>query len=167
MRYLGLFLLLIFNTVLQTTLLTHFEIGGVRPNLVLIQVIFFSSLNGSGLGGAFGALAGLFLDLVSGRYIGLNALSFSAVGAVVGLVEGRLYKDNLLVPIGGVFVGSFIYNLLAFFLGTFAGLRLSFGMLLTTIFIQTLYNTALVPLLYGQFYRASSEGWLRRKEVGS
>ncbi|MDD2420806.1 MAG: rod shape-determining protein MreD [Heliobacteriaceae bacterium] len=165
MRYIGLFLFLFLNVILQTTLLTYFEIGGVKPNLVLILVCFFAILNGSRAGGIFGFLAGLFLDLASGRYLGLNALAFAAVGAVLGMLEYRLYKDNLLVPMGSVFGGTILFHVVAFGLALFAGLRLSFNMVVDLLVLQTLYNTAAASLLYGYFLRISNEGWLRKKEV--
>ncbi|MBC9783905.1 rod shape-determining protein MreD [Heliobacterium chlorum] len=167
MRFVILALLTVINIVLQTTLLNHLSIGGVVLHLVLIQVIFVGIMNGSRFGGLFGVLAGLLLDLVAGRYIGLNGLSMAAIGAAAGLIEGRLYRDNLIVPLGSVLVGTLLFNGLAFLLATFAGLRLTAISFFMTLLIQTLYNTAAVPLLYGLFYRAADQGWLPKEEVGS
>ncbi|KAB2952338.1 rod shape-determining protein MreD [Heliorestis acidaminivorans] len=167
MRYLLITLFLVLAVVLQTTFFHTFSIQGIGPNLVLILVVFFSLLQGSRAGSFFGLLAGLFLDLISGRYIGLNTLTLAAVGGLIGLIEGRLYKDNLLVPMGAVLVATIILNLLAYLLALFAGLQITFKTLWMTLLIQALYNTALVPLFYGKFYHSTTQGWLRKEEVGS
>ncbi|QGG47260.1 rod shape-determining protein MreD [Heliorestis convoluta] len=167
MRYLIVMLFLFLSAVLQTTLFHSLSIQGIGPNLVLILVIFYSLLQGSRSGSIFGVLAGLFLDLFSGRYIGLNILTMAAVGGLIGLIEGRLYKDNLLVPMGAVFVGTIAFNLLAYLLALYAGLYINLKTLWLTLLIQSLYNTALVPIFYGSFYRSTIQGWLRKEEVGS
>ncbi|MBM7866843.1 rod shape-determining protein MreD [Heliobacterium gestii] len=167
MRHLNLVLLLLASTTLQTTLMTNLAIAGVTPHLVLILVVFTAILNGGRFGSIFGVCAGLFLDMLTGRYIGLNALALAATAGLCGFIEGRLYKDNLLVPIGCVLAGTFAYHTLAFLLGSFAGLPFAVGGFFMTLLTQALYNTAAVPLLYGAFYRVARKGWLPKEEVGS
>ena len=83
--YLVMFFLTILGLVLQSTLLSEYTVAGVKPDLLLILVIFNCIFHGPDQGSLFGFFVGLLEDLYLGHFIGLNALtkgltSFSAGG---------------------------------------------------------------------------------------
>ncbi|MCW2277138.1 rod shape-determining protein MreD [Heliophilum fasciatum] len=167
MRHLIWAVLLLFNIVLQTTVMPHVEIYGTHPNLILMQVILTTLLVGGQRGLLYGAGAGLFLDLLSARYIGFHSLSFAGTSWLIGLLASRLYKENLFVPLISIATGTVIHSLLAFALGRYAGIEIPLTTLLLTMIAETIYNTVLMPLLYKPIYRAANRWWIRKEELGA
>ena len=67
------------------------EIGQVKPDFILILLIFFSARYGRMAGIALGFAAGLFQDLTGSlAVLGASALVKSCVGFVVGTLNGNL-----------------------------------------------------------------------------
>ncbi len=62
--------------------------------MVLILVVFFAIFRGSVQGGLMGVALGLMEDLMTGRFIGINALCKGLLGYIAGVSERNLYKNN-------------------------------------------------------------------------
>jgi len=161
MRYLVLGLLGFISLILQSTIFNELIIAGVKPDLILIIVIFFALFNGPWQGSIVGLGLGFLEDILFAKYIGLNALTKFFIGLIVGLIEKRMYKDNFLVPLICLFLGSIIYSLLYFICANLTGYPLSFIQLLHVSLPMAIYNTCFAPFIYGGFYKASTKGVLK------
>jgi rod shape-determining protein MreD len=99
--------------IVQTTLLNFFTIDGVKPDLVLIIVIYLGLMEGPNLGCLGGFSLGLFEDVYSGISLGgVNALSKTIAGFLSGLLGKRLYTQSLFTPIICVGLGTVLDVLL-------------------------------------------------------
>ncbi|MCL6478523.1 MAG: rod shape-determining protein MreD [Peptococcaceae bacterium] len=166
MRLYILLAMLAMALFLQVTLLNFFTIFGVKPDLVLIIVVFNAFLRGSGKGALVGFWGGLFVDLAAGSYIGVNALSLMAVGYLVGMTESKLYKDGSLIVFFLVWMSSFTAQILNYILLSLMGVHIVPGVALFKVIIPTAtYTAALVPFLYRRFYRSNQEGWLYSSKI--
>ena len=107
-----LYVLLAF--VLQTTWVHYLEILGVKPDLVLLALVFVAIAGGHLEATALGFVFGLCQDAYSpdGVDLGLNALSKSLLGFAVGLGRGRLMADTLQVQILIVACAVLIHDLI-------------------------------------------------------
>ncbi len=85
-------LLLVFLTVLQTSLMPHLRVFGVVPDLGLVAAVALAVTFGPELGAGFGFAAGLAADLFLQTPLGLSAFAFGATGFVVGVLQGRLAR---------------------------------------------------------------------------
>ncbi|MFZ5631798.1 MAG: rod shape-determining protein MreD [Bacillota bacterium] len=150
----------------QVTLLNFFTIFGVKPDLVLIIVVSNAFLRGSREGALVGFLAGFFVDLATGSYIGMNALSAMAVGYLVGMTESKLYKDGSLIVVFLVWMSSFTAQVLNYILLSLMEVYIVPGVALFKVIIPTAtYTAALVPFFYRRFYRSNQEGWLYSSKI--
>jgi rod shape-determining protein MreD len=142
------------SLVFQSTLFSFFQIRGVRPDLLIILVIFVALFRGPIEGGKAGFLAGLLEDLVVGQFIGMNAFIKMFVGVIVGLFEKRVYRENLLIPTAMVFIGTFIEGILFILLFNSFGpdIRWTEG-LYSLVMPMCLYNTIIGFLTYKPIYR--------------
>lgn len=166
MRALLLFLITAVALVLQATIFDFIRIFGVKPDLVLLLVIFYGFIHGSKEGAYFGFLSGLFIDFLSGQYIGLNALSKMAVGYFVGLGETKLYKENIFIATIVSMVGTVIGQTIYYLLLLVTGIHIPFiNGLFHVIIPIAVYNGIFTILLYGRFYRSSTRGLLRIREM--
>jgi len=124
------------------------------PDLLLILIVFTGLFFGSAKGGAIGFAVGLLEDLLAGRYLGLGALSGFLTGYTVGYLEGKIYRENPLVPLFLVFLGSILFNGV-FFIGreVIGAFSVAAPSLLRNLFLAAVYNTLLAAVLYRPLVR--------------
>jgi rod shape-determining protein MreD len=133
----------------------------ITPDLVLIAIVFISISEGKIFGSITGFLAGFVIDLVSGTFLGLTALSYSVAGFAAGvfLSDGDKYltKINFLIV---VFLSSIISNFI-FYMIYFQGLSLNFIEIFSKYILTTSTYTTLVSIVYIIFPRkkAIKEGY--------
>mgnify|MGYP003940386201 CR=1 FL=1 len=96
---LGVYLIFLIAATLLQAVVLPILFPYVRPDLVLLLVVMWGLLGGPVQGGIVGALGGLVVDLFSGRFIGMGILTKGLVGVLVGWLEPRFFKDNLIVPV--------------------------------------------------------------------
>jgi hypothetical protein len=65
---------------------------------------------GSVAGALLGLAGGAFLDLWRGQSLGLFALAAGATGYALGLLEPRLFKDHLVVPVVAAVAGTLLFQ---------------------------------------------------------
>ncbi len=135
--------------LLQSTVLSALPLWGVYPDLILVVVVAFSLFNGPVFGARFGFVGGLGLDLMIGEMVGLNAVTKMLVGAVIGAMAEKLYKENYLVPFLSVVAATLLDQLL-YWLGATA-----FGMVIPWSYAfhrvvgpLSLYNGVLILIVY-------------------
>ncbi len=146
--------ILVLATFIQVTALESVRLFGVKPDLVLILLIFYAFLRGTREGSFWGFVAGFLKDVATGGYFGLNALDHLAAGYLAGLMQTVLYKDNPFVVatitlLICLFQGL-IHYLLLFYLGIFISPGVGLGKI---IFCGSVYNGAVALLLYRWFFR--------------
>jgi len=92
--------------LLQVTLPNSISLyEALRVQFVLIAIVYFG-LEKDWFGAAMTGVAGGFvMDIFSGGRIGVYALSYGLIGFIIGGVQERLFKDNLLT-IATVIVGA-------------------------------------------------------------
>ncbi|MFQ5904236.1 MAG: rod shape-determining protein MreD [Candidatus Binatia bacterium] len=78
--------------ILQTTVLQHLSLAGVRPDLFLICALYLGLFRESG--GKYGFLVGLLQDFSGGRFLGANALS----KGLLGLLSEGIRRQFLNLP---------------------------------------------------------------------
>jgi rod shape-determining protein MreD len=155
--------ILIISLVLQATIFNFLQVAEVKPDLLLIIVVLYGLLYGK-KAGILGLVYGLFEDLMLGRYIGYNVLTKGILGFIVGLVEPKLFKDHILVPVIVLLLGTIVYGILSFIVGVIIGLYIisEIEVFARIVIIQAIYNSCLAPLLYGRYYKVNMARFVKR-----
>ncbi len=160
-RWLILLGLILVSAILQTSFMNCFAIGGIKPDLVVLWVIFWSFVRGNPEGSYLGFGAGLLVDLMNGVYIGFNSLSYLIVGFLIGQLKHKLYQDSLLIAMFiswlAVIVSQFIQYLLLCAYGQILPLA---SALLKVILPTATYSVVFVLFFYRKFTRSCRDGWL-------
>ena len=112
MKYALLVFSAFIGIVLQDTVFNAISIAEGKPDIVLIRVVFYALFHGHIHGGLLGVAFGLMEDLMTGRFIGLNAICKGLTGFIVGLMSERLYKNNFSIPVITVFVATFLHSII-------------------------------------------------------
>lgn len=98
------------TVILQSTVLDYIKIYNTKPNLLIIFIIAFALLRGNVEGAVIGFFIGLSQDIVAGRMIGFYALLGLYLGFIIGSLNKRLYRENLLVVIFFTLVSTIAYE---------------------------------------------------------
>lgn len=98
--------LLVVIAVVQSTVMSHLTIAGVKPDLTLLVVISWSSLRGAEEGVLWGFIAGLSLDVVSGAPFGVSTLAMLIVSFLSGLGEVNIFGTHIALPLITVFFAT-------------------------------------------------------------
>lgn len=113
MQWLAFLITAVLTVTVQTTLAPALTLGGVRPDFVLIAVIFFA-LHGRGLDAVIAGWAlGFAADLQSVQRFGLMALCYALVAYGVYSIRPYLFRRHPLAQFLVTFVsGILVYALL-------------------------------------------------------
>lgn len=149
MRLIIISLIIILNLILKSTVFQWLEIYGVIPNTTLAIVISFSIHLGKNKGAILGFFAGILHDIILGRIIGLNAVIFMIIGYIVGLMNQKIFKDNLLIPVILTAFGTIFYETLHLFLIFLFGYKVKlFDIIQKILIVEVLYNSIISPFVY-------------------
>jgi rod shape-determining protein MreD len=162
MRFVVAAALLAFAALLQSVLGPTLPVVQGRPDLVLVVVIAWSMLRGSGEGAFVGFLGGMLLDSVAYTQFGINTALFGLIGYAVGLPEVNAYRGNLPYFLGVTVVATFAYHSVYFLvLQALGNLMPPLIETYTTALPAAIMNALLVPpafLLCRRLVRALA-GW--------
>ncbi|MEG6614882.1 rod shape-determining protein MreD [Peptococcaceae bacterium 1198_IL3148] len=152
--------------VLQATIFDFVRFLGVKPDLVLLVVIYYGFIHGPREGAYLGFLGGLLTDFLTGHYIGLNALSKMAAGYVVGIGKTSLYKESIIISTTVTFVGSIVGQTVYYLILLFIGIKTApMSAIFQVIIPVAFYNAILTPIFYGRFYHSNTKGLLKMPEI--
>lgn len=98
-------ILFLIAIVFQTSVLKH-DIVAIKPDLILIIVVYLGLVRGSNIGCVSGFFFGLVEDVCSGMYLGSNALTKTIIGFFCGISGKRLYTQSLFSQILCVGIGT-------------------------------------------------------------
>jgi rod shape-determining protein MreD len=142
--------------IIQSTILDSVRIFNIIPNVMIVFVICAAFLRGSIEGAAVGFFMGLVQDMLFGTILGFYALLGMYLGLVVGVINRRLYRDNLLVIVFFTFFSTIGYEASVFFMATF-GLILGgqvnvlhplFGIILPEAFLNCIVSVFIYLFLF-------------------
>lgn len=141
-------IIVIINFIFQTTILQYVSIGGVVPNTTLITLVSISLLKGKKTGSILGISMGLLQDIVFSDVIGVNALIYFFIGYLVGLVDNKVFKDNLWVALIFTLLSTVFFHILFYVLMYFLSINMSFMAIFRKIvLIELIYNMILsIPI---------------------
>jgi rod shape-determining protein MreD len=157
----------VFFLTLQTTLLTSFSIQRIRPDIVLILLVYLGFSYPMVLGGILAFFLGYLMDLFSGNPFGLYTFSRPFIFCVAHFFKDRFYLEGFLSQ-----------SLFAFSLALIEGFLLLILLnalnpkpvghlypLLVTVLLPQSFSTGLItPTLFSFFKKGFS--FFSQREMG-
>ncbi len=163
MRLIIISLIVLANLILQSTLFQQIRIYGVIPNTALILVISFAIYGGKNEGAVIGFFAGILQDIVFGHTIGLNALIFTVIGYLIGLMDQKIFKDNLLVPFILTALTTVFYEMVNLLLIFLLGYRIELLNIIKKMLItEVIYNSVVSLIIYHYLSKMFKSNLMRR-----
>ncbi|MDX2127961.1 MAG: rod shape-determining protein MreD [Chloroherpetonaceae bacterium] len=144
----------LFFALSQKFLVDKLALGGVRPDIILILLVFFARNEGQSAGTVVGFVVGLMTDLLYGT-LGLSAFTKTIAGFVAGYFSNSEKRTNDLNFATAVFVTTFIHNVMFQVVGNF--LMMPFWkMLLLQGVLGAFYTSVISYLLFSFVLRRYS-----------
>jgi rod shape-determining protein MreD len=148
-RRVRLALLIVVAVVLQTTLLTHFDLFDAAPGLCMLCVLAVAFEDGPESGALFGFAMGLVLDLFLITPLGLSALSFALTGYAVGAFQSSIVRTTpwlypMIGGLGGLF-GGLVFIVVGGVVGQ-EGLLSMHGVQI--VVVTAVWDAILAPLVF-------------------
>lgn len=157
-RVICLFLIVVVNFILQTTVFQGLSFAGIVPNLMIILVSSFGFMRGKKEGMFLGFFCGLLIDIFFGFYLGAYALLFMYVGFINGMFQKHFYPDDLKLPLLMIGLSDLSQNLVIYFIGFLFRSRYSFLYYLRAIILPEFVYTMIIAIfLYPLFL------WINQK----
>jgi len=152
------FLLVIAALLIQSTFTETIAIRQIKPDVVLVVLVFISLSDGQIAGTAFGFLAGWLQDIYSPQHLGLNALCKSITGFLVGYGHGGVIEKNVITQSAILFVATILHDVMYFVVYCWGHMQ-DYMWYLVRHSIPTAFYTSAVGLLFLLIHSA----WRMRK----
>ncbi len=152
--------------IIQTTLIDYIKVYNIKPNLIFIFIVCIALLRGNIEGAATGFFAGLLNDIVCGKMLGFYALLGLYLGLIIGSVNKRMYRENILVVVFFTFISSIVYESIVFFLGVF--LKGQWALVYPfkgIILAEAVYNCVVSIFIY--LFAIKIDNWVERANKAS
>lgn len=161
-NYIFTILILLLNFIFQTTILPHLSVMGVVPNTSLIIIVIIALLRGKYSGAFTGLIAGLLQDMMFSKVIGINALIYFLIGYAVGLLDDKVFKENLVLPFVTILISTFTYHILYYLFMIFLSREASLAIVMKDILIKELiYNSFLSIFVYKKLLKHYREPMIK------
>jgi len=141
LKYIGVGLLAI---IAQLTVSDWISIMGIKPDFLLLFVLYIGYKEGKVYGILFGFVFGLLQDMTAASaFIGLSALIKSILGFGAGFLQGKFHVLNpvVLYGIAGLLI---LFGQVLYFGIYYAASPLQFGAMLQHLILPTFAYTAVV-----------------------
>ena len=110
--------ILLLSIILQSTIMQLFSISGIYPDLVVASVMVLSLWYGRIAGIWAGFFTGLLLDIWAPEQLGLNALSLTITGTVVGFFDNKRINTGPISQFFLFILGSTLHDIIIFYFTT-------------------------------------------------
>ena len=135
--------------ILQSTLFSIISVGGVKPDLSLIILVFISYRKGHVVGQLTGFFTGFIEDIISLSPLGFHSLIKTIIGFLYGYLQGRIVIDVIFIPVLFVTIATLFKLLSSWIISLFFSItevKIYFFHLNTLIEIA--YNAILAPFVF-------------------
>jgi len=149
MKYWVVTAILLFNFIIQSTILPFLQIVGIQPDTLIVIVSCFGLLGGTGYGLFTGLAGGLLQDILYGGPVGLNALHYMIIGFLTGLLYDRIFTGRFIVPTFIALCGSLLRGLMMMAYLYFTRVSVSLNNGFTLVLLpEALYTAIFMPFTY-------------------
>jgi rod shape-determining protein MreD len=150
--------------ILQSTLLPHFAILGVKINLVLLLVTAWSIRRGIESGLQWALIGGVAIDVLSAGPFGSSIVAFGLAAVIAGSVGTGLRQTSILLPFILIPLISIVATLTGAFILQAVGHPISWPVIVATValpsaVLDTFAILLLYPLVSAADHRLSTVEW--------
>lgn len=138
-------LLIIACFLLQSSVFTQLDLGGITPNLLIVLTASFGFMRGEKEGMFIGFICGLLMDIFFAEYMGLYSLVYLNIGFLNGKFKKIFYPDDIKLPISLIVVSDLVYGLVCYISFLLRG-KFHFGYYFVHIVLPEVVYTIIITI---------------------
>lgn len=131
--------------LLQSSVFTRLDLGGITPNLLIVLTASFGFMRGDKEGLFIGFICGLLMDIFFSDYLGIYALVYMYIGFFNGKFKKIFYPDDIKLPITLIIFSDLAYGLICYLSFLLRG-RFHFGYYLVHIILPEIVYTIIITI---------------------
>ncbi len=146
---LGIILTFFILYFLQINFFSWFNIAGVKPNLFVVLVLCLGLFINKNIAIIFGFIIGIYLDILTGRQIGISAVIYALIGFLGGYFDKNFSKESKITILLMVAGSTIIFETIVY-IYTIARNQIPlqlFGFV-KILLIEVVFNVLLTIILY-------------------
>lgn len=133
--------------VLQSTVFTTINIGGIIPNLLVVLTACWGVMDGERSGLIVGFACGLLVDIFFAPFIGLYAIIYMYIGFLNGKFCNFFYPEDVKLPLILILVSDLIYGFSSYVFFYLLRGRFDFGFYFSHIIFPEIVATLICTLV--------------------
>lgn len=135
--------------ILQSNFFSWFTIAGVKPNMIIMLVLFIGLFAGKIYGLTFGVIFGLLIDIFIGKKVGVSSIMYGAVGIFGGVLDKNFSKDSKITIVGMVIISTFLFEITLYVINAMIySYSWELLNLIKKVIIEGIFNSILTIILY-------------------
>ncbi len=143
-------------SLVQTTLLHHISILGIRPDLFVIFLVFHSLNSDTERSFHANWATGLAKDVFTEGFFGLNTVLFVIAGYLISIIRDNIFSRHLMTQISVTLIISLIYNFLYLFMLSISSASAGLLTMAWKCPLIAIFNSVMVPPVFWLFNRIYS-----------
>jgi rod shape-determining protein MreD len=152
------------GAILQSTLLPHFAVLGVKVDLVLLLVAAWSIRRGVEAGLVWAMIGGIAVDVLSAGPFGLSIVTFGLAAVIAGGFGPGLRRSSIALPLALIPLVSIIATLAGALIMQALGRPISWPVIVATValpsaLLDTIAILIVYPLVSIADHRLSTVEW--------
>lgn len=153
---------------LQINFFNWFNIAGIKPNLFIVLILYIGLFIGRSVAIPLGFFCGIYLDMLSGKQIGISAIIFAIIGFVGSYLNKNFSKESkitILLMVAGVTV---VFETIVYIYNCARNLiPLQLVGFIKILLIELIFNILLTIILYPLMKKAGLvfENIFKKKET--
>lgn len=149
MKNIILILIGIFIILIENSIMNYIDIFNISLNASIVYISIISLFVKRNEGALIGLILGLLKDILIGRFIGVNALVFFVIGYLYGILQDKIFKENITTIFILTLFSSLFDSLVNCLLlkSSFESEKILFSLVKGTFFIPIL-NTIFALIIY-------------------
>ena len=134
---------------LQANFFSWFTINGIKPKLFVIYILFIGLFGNRSMGIIYGAVAGIFLDLLYKTNVGINLVGLVIVGLLAILFNKNFSKDSRITIMFMVFGTTIIFEVITYFINYIIySINVEILSFIKILVVEVIYNILVTIIMY-------------------
>ena len=140
---------------LQSNFFSWFTISGVKPNLFIIYILFIGLFGKREMGVIYGAIIGVFIDLLLKEKVGSNLVGLALIGALATAFDKNFSKDSRVTIMFMVFGTTIIFEVVTYIINIMLyTINIEIFNFIKILSIEVVYNLLITIIIYPLIQKA-------------
>lgn len=134
---------------LQSNFFSWFSIGGIRPNLFIIFILFIGLFGSKSMSIVYASSLGIILDLIFNQKVGVYLFSYVLIGVIGIILNKNFSKDSRITIMFMVFGTTTIFETISYLINYLLySTNIEIINFIKILIVEIIYNIIITIILY-------------------